>query len=257
MPAYRYVKAKPKTIRISHKTRSKVSKTIAASSMFLGLIILGMVFYPIVEWQLTYQTKAPVQKLIKPTPLNLSDEKSTVGQVLAKETTQTVDLTKASNWFPNAKSSSLDEISNVSEFFITIPKLRIDSALVKVGGEDLSQSLINYKGTAIPGNYGNSVVFGHSVLPPFYNPKDYHTIFSTLPTLKVGDEITAVVDKVEYRYTVYELRTVDPTDISVLEQKYDDSYLSLVTCTPPGMDWKRLIVRAKLTPLTNTLLQTL
>jgi sortase A len=257
MPLYRYVKAKPKTIRISHKTRRKVSKTISASSMFLGIVMLGMVFYPIAEWQLTYQSKAPIQKLIKPTPLNLTDTKSTTGQVLANETKKSSDLTKASNWFPDAKTSPPDEINNITEFFISIPKLKIENAMVKVGGEDLNQSLINYKGTASPGNYGNSVIFGHSVLPPFFNPKDYHTIFSTLPTLKIGDEITAIVDKVEYRYTVYELRTVDPTDISVLEQKYDDSYLSLVTCTPPGMDWKRLIVRAKLTPLTNTLLQTL
>jgi len=37
--------------------------------------------------------------------------------------------------------------------------------------------------------------------------------------------------------------------ISVLEQKYDASYLTLVTCVPPGTYWKRLVVKAKLVQL--------
>ena len=253
---YRYVKAAPGATRIPLKIKKTVSKTIGASFMFVGLVMLLLVFYPIFQWQFIYKKDAPEAKLIKPTPLNLSETNPAPGRVLAKSTQEELDLTKASNWFPGVKTYP-DSISNINEFSLSIPKLKIANARVLVGGEDLSKSLINYKGTAIPGEYGNSVIFGHSVLPVFFNPKDYNTIFSTLPTVKVGDDIIAIVDQVEYSYTVFELKTVDPSDISVLEQKYDDSYLSLITCVPPGLKYKRLVVKARLNPLTNTITQAL
>jgi LPXTG-site transpeptidase (sortase) family protein len=43
---------------------------------------------------------------------------------------------------------------------------------------------------------------------------------------------------------------VHPTDIQVLEQDESDSFLTLVTCVPPGDPRmpKRLIVRARIIP---------
>lgn len=160
-----------------------------------------------------------------------------------------IDYTKASNWFPTAPK--VEEIPlNVKNYTISIPKLNIEKATVNIGGEDLSKSLIQYPGTAYPGKIGNSVIFGHSILPIFYDPKNYLAIFSTLPTLKKGDEVIVNYDGITYRYLVEDLFEVLPSDISVLEQRSDNSYLTLVTCTPPGHPLKprRLIVRAKLRP---------
>ena len=39
---------------------------------------------------------------------------------------------------------------------------------------------------------------------------------------------------------------VAPTDLSVLEQRYDGRYLTLVTCSPPGTYLRRLIVKARI-----------
>jgi sortase A len=41
---------------------------------------------------------------------------------------------------------------------------------------------------------------------------------------------------------------VDPNDFGVLDQDKDGSYLTLITCTPPGTYLKRLVVKAKLMP---------
>ena len=116
----------------------------------------------------------------------------------------------------------------------------------KIGGEDLKESLIHYGGTVLPGEYGNVVIFGHSVLPQFFNPKNYLTIFSTLPTLENGDEVFVNFDGIEYKYKVYEMVEVEPTDVTILEQQYDNFYITLVTCVPPGTYWKRLAVKARL-----------
>jgi sortase A len=117
---------------------------------------------------------------------------------------------------------------------------------VVIGGEDLEKGLVHYGGTAYPGEYGNTVIFGHSTLPYFFNPKDYKTIFSWLPSLNEGDEIYVNYEGVTYKYKIIEMRVVMPDDVSILEQKYDDSYLSLITCVPPGTYNHRLWVKSKL-----------
>ena len=165
---------------------------------------------------------------------------------------QSPDYTQASNWFTGG--SKVDFVAQKVAFYnLTIPKLRIDNALVGIGGEDLSKSLIQYPGTALPGKEGNTVIFGHSILPLFYNPKSYMAIFSTLPTLKIGDQISVNYDGVSYIYKVETMFEVHPTDIQVLEQDNSDSFLTLVTCVPPGdpRDPRRLIVRARIVPLSK------
>ena len=47
-------------------------------------------------------------------------------------------------------------------------------------------------------------------------------------------------------YKIFNIRIVEQTDTYIFEQNYDNSYLTLVTCTPPGTIWKRLIIKAKL-----------
>jgi len=167
-------------------------------------------------------------------------------------TDEVYDYTKASNWFVGSDKSKFDE-TKVSYYNITIPRLKIDNATVAIGGDDLSSHLIQYPGTALPGKRGNAVIFGHSTLPSFYNPKNYTTIFSTLPLMNKGDEIIVYYDGIEYRYKVESLAEVLPTNVEVLEQNISDSFLTLVTCTPPGdpRKPKRLIVRARIVPLSS------
>ena len=80
------------------------------------------------------------------------------------------------------------------------------------------------------------------------NPKDYLTIFSLIPTLKEGDDLYIKFDGVDYRYKVVSQRITEPADVSGLEQQYDDSYITLVTCVPPGTYWKRLWLTAQEQP---------
>jgi sortase A len=156
-----------------------------------------------------------------------------------------VDYSDPGDWFPTAPKLPLSS-TKITHYQLSVPKLKIKSATVEIAGDDLSKSLIHYPGTALPGQYGNAVIFGHSVLPQFYNPQNYKTIFSTLPSLNKGDEIIVGFDGVTYRYVVISMVEVVPQDISVLEQQYNDRYLSLVTCVPPGTYWHRLIVKSKL-----------
>ena len=83
-------------------------------------------------------------------------------------------------------------------------------------------------------------------MPQLFNAKDYKTIFANAYKLKNGDNIYALVEGVKYSYKIFKIMVVDPSDSSALEQDYDNSYLTLVTCTPPGTIWKRLVVKSRL-----------
>ena len=106
---------------------------------------------------------------------------------------------------------------------------------------------------SLPGEYGNVVIFGHSTLPQLYNAKNYTTIFTYLPSMEKGDKILVRLGEDEYEYETFDIFVVNPDEISVLEQSNDASYITLITCVPPGTYWKRLVVRAKLTKLPGKL----
>ncbi|MFZ5365716.1 MAG: sortase [Patescibacteria group bacterium] len=226
---YCYVKKESQT-----REHAVNSKFLSIFLSLVGFILIGSAAGPIFFYQFFVSPK--FSEMIKPIPQE---------QVLGEKNVEEVDFTKVSNWFPTApKLPPLP--SKITHYTLTIPKLKIAEAVVQIGGEDLKKSLIQYEGTAFPGQFGNTVVFGHSVLPQFYNPKNYLTIFSTLPTLKVKDEILVDFDGVKYKYMIEQMTEVKKEDISVLEQKYDDSYLTLITCVPPGTYLRRLVVRTRL-----------
>lgn len=192
-----------------------------------------IISFTVVAEQLFSQTISPVSENVEGsnTSGNMSE-------------TETVDYSDPNTWFPTRPQKK--GVTPANSYSLSIPKLKIENAVVMIAGDDLSESLIHYGGTPLPGQYGNTVVFGHSTLPQFYNPRSYKTIFSLLPTLTYGDKIFVTYDGVMYTYVVYDMVIVEPTDLTPLEQRFDDSYLTVVTCVPPGTYWKRLNVKAKL-----------
>jgi len=203
-----------------------------------GFVIIFSTLYPILSYEWESAQKYPT--LISP----LVDEEKAAFKF------SKTDYTKASNWFSGDGSDTDFSNNEVLFFTISIPKLGIDNASVAIGGENLSDNLIQYPGTALPGKIGNAVIFGHSILPQYFDPSNYLSIFSTLPELAEGDSVYANFDGIMYKYNVEDMFEVTPKDIQILEQDISNSYLTLVTCTPPGhpLKPKRLIVRAKLIP---------
>ena len=211
-----------------------VIKILGVGAGIVGCGILGWIFYPIIS----YQINAPVlMTFLSP----LVNESEVLGSNLGG------DYTKASTWFPAANADF--NVGSSTTYKISIPRLGIKNASVSIGGEDLSESLIQYPGTAVPGQIGNAVIFGHSVLPAFYDPSDYLAIFSTLPTLIKGDSVTIDYDGITYKYLVEEKYEVEPSDIQILSQDQSDSFITLVTCVPPGLTTRRAIIKARIVPV--------
>lgn len=231
---------------MNQKTILRIAAAISAVS---GIVILVGVIYPIVSFDSTYGKN--FSQMVSPLSENPVSNTNVAGASVGNSNSK--DYTQASSWFVGGAKSSDFVASKVQYFTISIPKLKIQNSTVAIGGEDLNKSLIQYPGTALPGRPGNTVIFGHSILPIFYNPKNYISIFSLLPTLTKGDEIDINYDGISYVYKVETMFEVKPTDIQVLDQDYSDSFVTLVTCVPPGdpSNPERLIVRARVIPPTN------
>lgn len=202
-----------------------------------GLSVSFYTFLPIFSWQVFFAS-AQTQGLSTPIP-KLSTLINTAGKTLS------VDYTNAYNWFPNYYPKGGTQ-SGVGQYLMSIPSIDIKDAIVSTSDTNLAQHMVNFTGTAVPPQNGNAVVFGHSTLPQLYDPKNYKTILANAYKIKNGDEIFVKFDKVTYKYKVISITVVDPSDTSVLEQDTRDSFLTLITCTPPGTVWKRLIIKSRL-----------
>lgn len=229
--SYCYVKALPK----EPSWISRYWKVFPAFLLSMGAVLLLNVIVPIGYYQI---------KSLAYTRQNLVSPLSSQQNLVLGEK-QAVDLSDPQAWFPTAPRLK-PRASKITHYSLSIPDLKIEDAVVEVGSEDLMKSLVHYSGTALPGQYGNTVVIGHSTLVQFFNPENYKSIFSTLPRLEKGDQIIIEFDGITYDYRVIEKIEVAPEEIGVLAQQYDNRYLSLITCVPPGTYWRRLVVKAVL-----------
>jgi sortase A len=218
----------------------KYLRIIGGLIFLAGILMITYVFLPIISWQIYFQPVFASQNIILSVPqANIVD--------LAKNSTDFTDYNKAENWFKNYYFDfNKKDKTYISSYTISIPEIKIDQAIVSTVDTDLTKHLVNYQGTSVPGKNGNTVIFGHSTLPQLFNPKDYKTIFANIYKLKNGDNIYSTINGITYTYKIFKTIVVNSTDNTVLIQNYDDSYLTLVTCTPPGTAWKRLVVEARL-----------
>ena len=248
MALYAYIKKKKR-----QSFKSKIPKKalfIGSCAFFLaGVFLVGQVAYPIVGWYL-FVLPGYSSGIISPLSSNFKPENSPIYPSLVKAQEainpgSTQDSYKISTWFVGANTKVIS--TELKVYTVSIPKLKIDSATVQIGGEDLKKSLIAWPTSAPPGSFGNNIIFGHSELPQFANSTNYNGIFTHLMDLEIGDEILIDYDGIRYKYVVTDKNVISPTDLSVLEQKFDSAYLTLITCVPPGTVWKRGIVKATLT----------
>lgn len=242
MAIYRYTKDKPFLYK-------KIVTFVSYSSLIAGSMLLFWSFYPIISFQL-YSKVVFKQKFTSPLPEysklpSYTNTNSVLG-VGSIFSTNLSEFTKAGVWFPEAQQETRS-VLDVKEYTLSIPRLNITNAKVLVGGEDLTKGLIHYIPKVLPGDSGKVAIFGHSILPQLAKQGlDYKSIFTYLPSVERGDTIYAHVKDDTFEYEVVDMFVVKPSEVSILEQNYDESVILLITCVPPGSYNERLVVKARL-----------
>jgi sortase A len=240
MKAVVYTKRDKKKIR-------KRARFAGIGMVGVGLIFASYIIFPLISWMMYVRPVIDSQAFTSPIPKATIITKDYI-ESLFRNTAHAfsgVDYNNAQNWVPSTYKEAQVQLQ-VASYSFSVPKLGIENATVSTTDTDLGQHLVQFPGTAVPPAVGNAVIFGHSTIPQWFDPKNYHAIFATALNLQVGDAILIGVNNTLYTYKIVNIRIVEPTDTSYLTQDSDGSYLTIVTCTPPGTTWERLIIKAKL-----------
>lgn len=232
-----YVKAPLKKPRNRKKER-----IFFAGISTIGAISIIFAIYPFIVWQLSTLPKFTHKIEEVPVPQ---------AQVLSATSTlqENVQVAKDEDGFSyfTTNYTPPPQSDRPKDFLLSVPKLEVKNAKVKVDSLNFYDSLALFPGSAMPGDVGNSFITGHSVLPQFADPKNYRAIFTKLSDLEVGDDIYADINGKTQHFIVQYAKIVDPHDVSVLLPISPNGHnLTLMSCVPPGTNLKRIVVIANL-----------
>ncbi len=134
---------------------------------------------------------------------------------------------------------------------ITIPKINVSAPIIFPTttadapnyDPELENGVVHFPNTALPGQNGNTVLFGHSS-NDWWQPGSYKFIFVLLDKLAPGDTFSVNYNSRRYIYEVTNTKVVEATDVSVLNPTSTPT-ITLITCWPAGTSLKREIIQAK------------
>ncbi|HEX7259402.1 MAG TPA: class D sortase [Candidatus Saccharimonadia bacterium] len=151
----------------------------------------------------------------------------------------------------NVVAVSPDPVITIPKINVSAPVIYTDNNAESIIQKHLESGVVHYAGTALPGTNGNSVIFGHSS-NDWWEPGNYKFVFVLLDKLQPNDTFTVNYNSRQYLYQVTGSKVVQPTDLSVLNPTPEPT-MTLITCTPPGTSWQRLVVTAKqISPVAET-----
>ena len=123
--------------------------------------------------------------------------------------------------------------------YIEIPKIGVQLSISHGTSEAVLQVAVGHmEGTSLPvgGTSTHCVLTGHRGLPSA-------RLFTDLDKLSTGDTFMIRVLNEVLTYEVDQILIVEPTDLSALQIEEGEDYVTLVTCTPYGINTHRLLIR--------------
>ncbi len=123
----------------------------------------------------------------------------------------------------------------------------VESTNEEIYDRFLKYGLAHFKGTPLPGDGGNSFIYGHSAVISFFNRHSNlpETIFTKLEDIDIGDTVVINKEDTTLSYIVRNKKIVSPDDFSILKTQGDKETVTLMTCWPLGVGTKRLVVVAE------------
>jgi sortase A len=224
------------------------NKSIISTIVLLVILLVGLsvMLYPSFSdwWNNGRQAKAIANYQKKVT--ELSDDETQ--EILQKAHDYNAQLANTVAPLSNYDTvEGYDDILDITGTgimgYISIPKIDVNLPIYHgTSASVLNIAVGHMQGTSLPvgGSSTHAVISAHRGLPSA-------KLFSDLDELVEGDEFTITVLKEVLTYRVEEIFIVEPTDVSQLNIIDGEDYVTLMTCTPYGVNSHRLLVRAKRT----------
>ena len=214
-----------------------------------GIAALGLLLYPLVGELLNEKYHSDVETVYTAAIADADDAELTAQRQAAEQynamLSGTAAITEGGASAPPLPYAEQLTVGGVMAY-VDIPKINVYLPVQHgTDAETLERAVGHVVGTSLPvgGSSTHAVLSAHSGMAS-------SKLFSDIDQLAVGDMFYIHVLGEVLAYKVDAINTVLPTDTSLLQIENGKDYVTLVTCTPFGVNTHRLLVRGHRIPYT-------
>ncbi|MDK4251773.1 class C sortase [Corynebacterium propinquum] len=232
--------------------QSSVFRRVVVPALII-LVGIGVLLYPVVSTQWNNYIQRQVVEDYRSQLQDVPEEQLNAALQAAREYNETsIGGPILDPWLSRVSEDNLDyqryleQLSGLPAMSqVSIPS--IDSSLPVYHGtteEVLQKGLGHLYGTSLPvgGEGTHSVITGHTGLTT-------STMWDNLIDMKEGDAVYVNTFGEKMKYQVTSTEVVLPHETESLAQQADKDLITLITCTPYGVNSHRLLVHAERVPL--------
>lgn len=206
---------------------------------FIGLLIL---FYPTISNLYNEKNKTRIISNYEEILKNIDNSKYEEEKIFADKYNK--KLNKIEEPLINYKSiPNYNKLLNINNDgmmgYLVIDKIKVELPIYHgTSNKVLASSVGHLKGSSLPigGESTHSILSAHRGLPSA-------KLFSDLDKLEIGDTFKIIVLDEVLVYKVDKISVVKPSEINELKITKGKDYVTLLTCTPYGINTHRLLVR--------------
>lgn len=213
-----------------------------------GVVALGLLLYPLVGELLSEKYHSSVETTYTAAIEDTDNAELTAQRQAAQQYNAMLANATISEGGASAPPLAYAEQLTVGGVmaYVDIPKINVYLPVQHgTGAETLEKSVGHVVGTSLPvgGENTHAVLSAHSGMAS-------SKLFSDIDQLEKGDVFYIHVLGEVLAYEVDSINTVLPTDTSLLQIEAGKDLVTLVTCTPFGINTHRLLVRGHRVPYT-------
>ena len=224
---------------------SKRKNTIIIICFILVILLgAGAAAYPLIASINNEHTQSLVQTEYEEKLQQLDTSEIDAALAAAREYNKTISTVQIEDVDKiKADLPSYEDLLNLANNgimgYIEIPTINIDLPIYHgTTGAAMEKGAGHMEGTSLPvGGIGtHAVISAHSGMASA-------KLFTDLDKLKLGDMFFITVCNQKLAYEVDNIAVVEPTDIDLIRIDTQQDYVTLLTCTPYGVNTHRLLVR--------------
>ena len=221
-------------------------KAINIIIIILALIGVTLLVYPYISFRLTERDQTYVVQQYDDSLAKMTEQQMQEEWERAQAYNESLVTSVLYDPFASGQEdmdaeylSLLDIAGNGVMCHIEIPKINVDLPVFHgVSLSTLEKGVGHLEGSSLPvGGVGtHAVMTAHTGL-------NSAKLFTDLTELEIGDEFYIYTLDQILAYRVDNILTVEPEDVGALSMVEGKDYVTLVTCTPYGINSHRLLVR--------------
>ena len=213
-----------------------------------GAVALGLLFYPLVGELLNEKYHSDVETTYTAVIADTDDAELTAQREAAEQYNAMLSGAAIAEGGASAPPSAYAQQLTVGGVmaYVDIPKINVYLPVQHgTDADTLERAVGHVVGTSLPvgGSSTHAVLSAHSGMAS-------SKLFSDIDQLTEGDTFYIHVLGDTLAYRIDAINTVLPTDTSLLQIEDNKDLVTLVTCTPFGVNTHRLLVRGHRVPYT-------